>query len=196
MYANIRSLNALRRSRGLNTFKFRPHCGEAGNPSHLISGFMLADGINHGIQLAKTPVMQYLYYLCQVGVAVSPLSNDILFLPLQDSPFGTFFQRGLNVSLSTDDPLIIHLTEDALIEEYVISARTFRLSMCDMCEIARNSVLQCGFERTFKHWWIGGVEEPESDLQMQEKSNVPAMRLQYRADTLKAELDRLSRAAL
>ena len=31
LYANIRSLNALRRSRGLSTFEFRPHCGEAGD---------------------------------------------------------------------------------------------------------------------------------------------------------------------
>merc|ERR1719436_1391435 len=155
MYSNIRSLNALRARRGLNTFTFRPHCGEAGNPSHLCAGFMLADGINHGVQLRKTPVMEYLYYIAQVGVAVSPLSNDILFVPLNESPFGSFFKRGLNVSLSTDDPLIIHLTEDALIEEYVVAARTFRLSMCDLCEIARNSVLQSGFEEAFKHWWIG-----------------------------------------
>merc|ERR1719203_840106 len=103
----------------------------------------------------ETPVLQYLYYLARVGLAVSPLSNDILFVPLQKSPFGTFFKRGLNVSLSTDDPLIIHLTEEALIEEYVVAARTFRLSNCDLCEIARNSVLQSGFEKPFKEWWVG-----------------------------------------
>lgn len=195
MYANIRSLNALRKSRGLSTFRFRPHCGEAGNVSHMCSGFMLADNISHGVQLRNSPVLQYLYYLCQVGLAVSPLSNDILFIPLQESPFGTFFKRGLNVSLSTDDPLIIHLTEDALIEEYVVAARTFRLSMTDMCEIARNSVLQSGFEKAFKHWWIGGMEEDEGDVEKQEKSNVPAMRLQFRADNLQSEMDMLRRAA-
>mmetsp|Transcript_118560 Transcript_118560/g.221522 ORF Transcript_118560/g.221522 Transcript_118560/m.221522 type:complete len:762 (-) Transcript_118560:187-2472(-) len=195
MHANIRSLNALRKSRGLSTFRFRPHCGEAGNVSHLCSGFMLADSICHGVQLMHSPVLQYLYYVCQVGLAVSPLSNDILFVPLQESPFGAFFKRGLNVSLSTDDPLIIHLTEDALIEEYVVAARTFRLSMTDMCEIARNSVLQSGFEKAFKHWWVGGMEEFESEAQKQEKSNVPAMRLQFRADNLQSEMDMLRKAA-
>jgi AMP deaminase len=30
-YSNLVSLNALRKLRGLNTFHFRPHCGEAGN---------------------------------------------------------------------------------------------------------------------------------------------------------------------
>jgi AMP deaminase len=26
------------------------------------------------------PVLQYLYYLCQIGIAMSPLSNNSLFL--------------------------------------------------------------------------------------------------------------------
>ena len=36
-----------------------------------------------------------------------------------------FFQRGLNVSLSTDDPLQIHLTKEPLVEEYSIAASVF-----------------------------------------------------------------------
>lgn len=34
-----------------------------------------------------------------------------------------FFQRGLNVSLSSDDPLQIHLTKEALVEEYSVAAK-------------------------------------------------------------------------
>lgn len=194
MYANIRSLNSLRRSRGLCTFAYRPHCGEAGNVSHLCSGFMLAESICHGVQLKENPLLQYLYYLAQVGLAVSPLSNDILFIPLAESPFGTFFRRGLNVSLSTDDPLIIHLTGEALIEEYVIACRVFRLSVGDLCEIARNSVLQCGFEQAFREWWIGDAAAgPQGNEEA--KTNVPTMRLQFRADCLRQELEGLAAAA-
>jgi len=194
MYANIRSLNEFRMSRGMNTFAFRPHCGEAGNVSHLCSGFMLAESVCHGVQLKEAPVLQYLYYLGQVGLAVSPLSNDILFVPLAQSPFGTFFKRGLNVSLSTDDPLIIHFTEDALIEEYVVAARTFRLSICDLCEIARNSVIQSGFEKKFKDWWIGSLQQSEWEAN-EPKTNVPAMRLHFRQDCLKEEFNMLHTAA-
>ena len=50
-FANLRVLNALRRSKGLNTFQLRPHCGESGDRLHLASAYMLATGINHGIQL-------------------------------------------------------------------------------------------------------------------------------------------------
>ena len=45
--------------------------------------------------------MQYLYYLSQVGIAMSPLSNNSLFLNYHRNPFPEFFQIGLNVSLST-----------------------------------------------------------------------------------------------
>lgn len=36
--------------------------------------------------------------------------------------------------------------QEALMEEYSIAAQVWKLSTCDMCEIARNSVLQSGFE--------------------------------------------------
>merc|ERR1719277_1586891 len=129
---------------------------------------MLTDGVCHGVKLKESPVLQYLFYLAQIGIAVSPLSNDILFLALADSPFGEFFKRGLNVSLSTDDPLIIHLTEEPLIEEYVMAARFFRLSMTDLCEIARNSVMQSSFEPAFKDWWIGQTAADVSQLSERE----------------------------
>lgn len=76
IHTNLASLNELRKNRGLNTFSFRPHCGETGNIDHLATAFLVADGINHGIRLSSSPVLQYIYYLKQIGVAVSPLSNN------------------------------------------------------------------------------------------------------------------------
>ena len=63
----------------MNTFVLRPHCGEAGDPEHLISAFLTSYGISHGILLRKVPFIQYLYYLDQIGLAMSPLSNNALF---------------------------------------------------------------------------------------------------------------------
>ena len=40
----------------------------------------MAESIAHGLLLRKVPVLQYLYYLCQIGIAMSPLSNNSLFL--------------------------------------------------------------------------------------------------------------------
>ncbi|AQK85425.1 AMP deaminase [Zea mays] len=121
-YANLFTLNKLRESKGMTTIKFRPHAGEAGDVDHLAATFLLCHNISHGINLRKSPVLQYLYYLGQIGLAMSPLSNNSLFLDYHRNPFPTFFQRGLNVSLSTDDPLQIHLTKEPLVEEYSIAA--------------------------------------------------------------------------
>ena len=119
LHVNLRVLNELRNSRGMNTFAFRPHTGEAGDASHLAAGFILADGINHGITLNKHPALQYMYYMAQVGIAMSPMSNNTLFLKLAKNPFLLYFNRGLNVSLSTDDPLQFHHTHEPLLEEYL-----------------------------------------------------------------------------
>ena len=43
-YANMAVLNQFRKSRGMNTFKLRPHCGEAGSIDHLVAAFLSAEG--------------------------------------------------------------------------------------------------------------------------------------------------------
>ncbi|KAI8894640.1 hypothetical protein BC833DRAFT_623767 [Globomyces pollinis-pini] len=188
MYANLTTLNKFRQSRGFNTFVLRPHCGEAGDPDHLASAFLTSHSISHGILLRKVPVLQYLFYLEQIGIAMSPLSNNALFLTYERNPFLTFFQRGLNVSLSTDDPLQFHFTKEPLIEEYSVAAQIFKLSATDMCEIARNSVLQSGWELQLKKRWIGSkCDIPGPSGNDIHKSNVPNIRVAYRYQTLREE---------
>eukprot|EP00002_Diphylleia_rotans_P004983 TRINITY_DN1391_c0_g3_i6.p1 TRINITY_DN1391_c0_g3~~TRINITY_DN1391_c0_g3_i6.p1 ORF type:complete len:686 (+),score=142.14 TRINITY_DN1391_c0_g3_i6:82-2139(+) len=155
MYTNILSLNKYRSMKGMNTFSYRPHSGEAGDISHLAVSFLTADAINHGIMLNRSPVLQYLYYLTQIGVSTSPLSNNSLFLDYNKNPFPKFFNRGLNMTLSTDDPLQFHMSREPLIEEFSIAAQVWKLKSCDVCEIARNSVLQSGFEPYVKAYWLG-----------------------------------------
>ena len=95
----------------VDTFVFRPHSGEAGDTDHLTSAFLTAHSISHGILLRKVPALQYLFYLKQIGLAMSPLSNNALFLTYERNPLPDFFKVGLNVSLSTDDPLQFHFTK-------------------------------------------------------------------------------------
>ncbi|XP_071705271.1 AMP deaminase-like [Rutidosis leptorrhynchoides] len=188
-YANLYTLNKLRESKGLPTIKLRPHCGEAGDIDHLAAGFLLCHNISHGINLRKSPVLQYLYYLAQIGLAMSPLSNNSLFLDYHRNPFPIFFQRGLNVSLSTDDPLQIHLTKEPLVEEYGVAAKVWKLSSCDLCEIARNSVYQSGFSHAAKAHWHGSKyykRGPEgNDIQ---RTNVPRLRIAFRHQTWTEEM--------
>ncbi|XP_061639401.1 AMP deaminase 2-like isoform X2 [Phyllopteryx taeniolatus] len=194
-YANITVLNHLRRRRGFHTFVVRPHCGEAGPIHHLVSGFMLSENISHGLLLRKAPVLQYLYYLAQIGIAMSPLSNNSLFLSYHRNPLPEYLSRGLMVSLSTDDPLQFHFTKEPLMEEYSIATQVWKLSSCDMCELARNSVLMSGFSHKAKSYWLGPSyykEGPESnDIR---RTNLPDIRVAYRSETLSEELQLITHA--
>jgi len=197
MYANITVLNQLRQERGLNTFNFRPHCGEAGPVQHLVSAFMMCESISHGLLLRKAPVIQYLYYLTQMGIAMSPLSNNSLFLNYNRSPLPDYLARGLNISVSTDDPLQFHFTKEPLMEEYSIAAQVWKLSSCDMCELARNSVLQGGFSQETKTHWLGPNHTREgvagNDIT---RTNVSDIRVSYRYETLIEELSIIFKSLL
>ncbi|KAJ5951457.1 AMP deaminase Amd1 [Penicillium vulpinum] len=194
MFANIASLNNWRKRRGFNTFVLRPHCGEAGDPDHLAVGFLCCHSISHGILLRKVPLLQYLYYLDQIGIAMSPLSNNALFLTYDKNPCATFFKRGLNVSLSTDDPLQFAFTKEPLIEEYSVAAQIYKFSAVDMCELAKHSVDQSGFELSLKQRWLGSdCSTPGVAGNNVAKSNVPDIREAFRDETLLGELSLIER---
>ncbi|XP_032947833.1 AMP deaminase 1 isoform X3 [Rhinolophus ferrumequinum] len=132
MYANIMVLNSLRKERGMNTFLFRPHCGEAGALTHLMTAFMTADNISHGLNLKKEPLM----------------------------------------------------------EEYAIAAQVFKLSTCDMCEVARNSVLQCGMSHEEKARYLGNNYLEEGPIGNDiRRTNVAQIRMAYRYETWCYELN-------
>ncbi|KAM3959322.1 AMP deaminase 2-like isoform 2-T3 [Aphomia sociella] len=195
MYANITVLNHFRKEQGLNTFVLRPHCGEAGPVQHLVCGFMLAENISHGLLLRKVPVLQYLYYLAQISIAMSPLSNNSLFLNYHRNPLPEFLARGLCITLSTDDPLQFHFTKEPLMEEYSIAAQVWKLSSCDMCELARNSVLMSGFPHEMKQYWLGPNYMKEgvagNDIT---RTNVPDIRISFRYEALLDELTNIFKA--
>lgn len=61
----------------------------------------------------------------------------------------------------------------------------WKLSSTDQSEIARNSVLQSGWEERFKKYFLG---EEHSDMIM---TNVPVIRLKFREETLAAAIDEI-----
>ncbi|KAF7348221.1 A-deaminase domain-containing protein [Mycena sanguinolenta] len=213
MFANMASLNNWRQARGFNTFVLRPHAGEAGDTDHLTSAFLTSHSISHGILLRKVPALQYLFYLKQIGIAMSPLSNNALFLAYERNPLPDFFKTGLNVSLSTDDPLQFHFTKEPLLEEYSVAAHIYKFPQSSLAELARNSVIQSGFEMEVKCHWLGhkwylpgaagndihkaGVTDLKytyhANLLVHPlQTNVPNIRLAYRHQTLMEELNMIN----
>lgn len=80
-------------------------------------------------------------------------------------------------------------------EEYAIAAQVWKLSTCDLCEIARNSVLQSSLSHQEKQRFLGRnyyKEGPEgNDIR---KTNVAQIRMAFRYETLCNELSFLSDA--
>ncbi|KAL8943550.1 MAG: hypothetical protein Q9216_001008 [Gyalolechia sp. 2 TL-2023] len=196
LWANMVALNHWRKRRGLGTFVLRPHCGEAGDVEHLQSAVLCCHSISHGLLLRKASLLQYIFYLDQIGIAMSPLSNNALFLAYDRNPFQVYFRRGLNVSLSTDDPLQFAYTKEPLIEEYSVAAQICKLSAADMCELAQHSVTQSGFEYELKQRWLGpNYQLPGVQGNNVAKTNVPNMREGFRHNTLENEREMIARYA-
>lgn len=194
LFANMASLNVFRKQRGFNTFVLRPHCGEAGDVDHLAAALLCCHSISHGLLLRKVPLLQYIFYLEQIGVAMSPLSNNALFLAYERNPFLQYFRRGLNVSLSTDDPLQFAFTKEPLIEEYAVAAQIYKLSAVDMCELAKHSVVQSGFEHSVKQRWLGqDYHLPGVAGNDMAKVNVPNIREAFRHETWMQEVAMIDR---
>jgi len=195
LYANLASLNTFRTRKGLSTINLCSDIGNTGTYENVAGAYLVADSIIDGNDLDKFPLLQYLYYLKQIGVVMSPLAANSYNASYAENAFPKFFTRGLKTSLGTDKPLQYHLTTDALAEEYAIAAQMWKLSHCDLSEVARNSVLCSGFPDEKKQACLGQMYKL-SGAQGNDatKTNVPSIRLKFREDTLQAEFEMLALA--
>ncbi|ELP93563.1 AMP deaminase, putative [Entamoeba invadens IP1] len=179
---NISVLNNLRKSLRLNTFVFRPHCGETGDPMHCASAFLTADSISHGITLDDQNMLQYLFILAQIGISCCPIYDKFLYDSVEH-PFVKYFMRGMRVTLATDAPMHSHTTKQPLIEEYANAVKSFKLTATDVNEIAQNSVIISSYDEKEKMNWL--VDQDGASL------SVPNTRLKYREKVLKTDVNTL-----
>uniref|UniRef100_A0A8B9L8I9 AMP deaminase n=1 Tax=Astyanax mexicanus TaxID=7994 RepID=A0A8B9L8I9_ASTMX len=199
MYANIMVLNNLRKERGLSTFQFRPHCGEAGSITHLVSAFLTADNISHGLNLKKVStsprLTSVLHYELFKHCCPSPLLPPRVQCCSTSStwprcPLPCPLSATTACSWSTPrTPSESSCTREALMEEYAIAAQLWKLSTCDVCEIARNSVLQSGISHQEKKHFLGeNYLQDGPDGNDIRRTNVAQIRMAYRHETLCNEL--------
>lgn len=87
------------------------------------AAFLFSQSITHGLNLANNSVLEYLYYLEQIPISMAPLGEDSIYCRYSNNPFKRFFDCGLKVSLSSDNPLQIHMTDEPLIEEYATAGK-------------------------------------------------------------------------
>ncbi|KAL3239642.1 metallo-dependent hydrolase superfamily protein RNJ42_04685 [Nakaseomyces bracarensis] len=121
------------------------------------------------------------------------------------NPFMKMFKIGMKTALSSNSVLFnSSYTQEPMIEEFSVAASIYLLNAADLSELARNSVIACGYEGWYKAHWggvsvkpdkyfkenVGGVDvwyDTAEDTSI--KHNVPILRRMYRRDTLDQEWD-------
>jgi len=194
LWVNCNSLNAFRERLGLTKFLFRPICGLTGGSDELTVAFLLADSVCHGTQLKNTSVLQYLFYLEQIGISMAILNEDAIVVNYREHPFNKFMKRGLRVSIATAAPLQIHFTKDPLSEEFAIASQFWKLGPAELSEISRNSVLISGFDDSLKRKSLG--ERYQTGFNDPNRSNLPPVRFHFRKTCLDNENDLIFQVAL
>ena len=122
-------------------FRAVAHAGEEGPPEYIRQALddLGVSRIDHGVRCLEDPRLVDRLAAERVPLTVCPLSNVKLrvFPALEDHPVKRMLDRGLRVSLHSDDPAYFggYITAN-----YLAIARTFALSRDEIVSIARNAI--------------------------------------------------------
>ena len=136
-----------------------PHAGELGGPPSVAAAVDLlhADRIGHGVRALEDPAL--VDRLAAEGVVcdVCPTSNVILglFPSVEEHGVRTLVERGVRVTINTDDPLLFG---PGLHEEYAGVQRAFGWDDATMAAIARTSIEASGAPDDLKAGALAGIE--------------------------------------
>jgi aminodeoxyfutalosine deaminase len=117
------------------------HAGEIGDAQQVWDALKIlgAQRIGHGIQAVRDPDL--MDYLCRhaIGLDVCLTSNARTgaWTPISENPFGVLFQRGVPVTLNTDDPGLFQVS---LNEEFQKASSLFQLDRKEIGQIALQGV--------------------------------------------------------
>jgi adenosine deaminase len=121
------------------------HAGEEGPPSYIVEALDLLDvrRIDHGVRCMEDPLLVERLVAEHIPLTVCPLSNVKLrvFDTLQDHPIRHMLERGLMVTINSDDPAYFG---GYVGDNYAATAEALGMSRDEMRRVARNS-----FEASF-----------------------------------------------
>jgi adenosine deaminase len=127
------------RARGLG-FRTSAHTGEAAGPSSVRDALetLRVDRIGHGTRAAEDPALVEVLAARQVPVEMCPISNvrTGVVPDLAAHPIRAFFERGLLVTVNTDDPAMF---DTSLAREYRELARVHGFTRAEICGLVENA---------------------------------------------------------
>ncbi|MGC2745128.1 MAG: adenosine deaminase [Candidatus Angelobacter sp.] len=123
-----------------NGLRLTAHAGETTGPESVWGALNIgAERIGHGLSAAKDPELLEVMAQKQVPVEMCITSNlrTGACKELQEHPVRKFFDEGLMITLSTDDPAMF---QTSLNKEFEIAQQEFSFSEEHLRELARNSI--------------------------------------------------------
>jgi len=121
------------------------HAGEGAGAESIADAVHVcgAQRVGHGTRLHEDP--RLMDELAERGIAIEAcLTSNVQTKAARDyasHPLRTYFERGMRVTLNTDNRLMSGIT---LVDEYAHAARDLHFGLDDLCTLARN-----GFESAF-----------------------------------------------
>jgi adenosine deaminase/aminodeoxyfutalosine deaminase len=123
-----------------NGLRLTAHAGETTGPESVWGALNIgAERIGHGLSAANDPELMEVMAQKQVPLEICITSNlrTGACKELQEHPVKKFFDEGLMITLSTDDPAMF---QTSLNKEYEIAKQEFSFSEDHLRELARNSI--------------------------------------------------------
>ena len=125
-------------------YRTTAHAGEAAGPASIRGALdaLQVERIGHGVRAEEDPALLDELAARQVPLELCPLSNVATGVTarIEDHPFRRYFDRGLKVTLSTDDP---GMFGNELNREYALLADVFGFTPDEIRQVVRNGVDAC-----------------------------------------------------
>jgi adenosine deaminase len=136
------------------------HAGEEGPPEYIAEALdiLKVSRIDHGVRSEEDPALLERLARARVPLTVCPLSNVKLrvFASLADHNLKRLLQRGLCVTVNSDDPAYFG---GYLADNYLAVQRSLALSRADIVQLASNSIEASFLPVAAKQHWLQKIRE-------------------------------------
>ena len=117
------------------------HAGEAAGPQSIWDAikFLQVERIGHGVSAREDPKLMAYLKEKQIGIEMNPMSNvrTGVVKSIQDHPIREFFDRGLLVTVNSDDPSLFHTN---LNNEYLQIHEHLGFSLSELFQLSLNGI--------------------------------------------------------
>jgi adenosine deaminase len=146
---------------GQQGYRLVAHAGEEGPPTYIVGALdrLKVERIDHGVRCLENEELVERLVRAQTPLTVCPLSNVRLcvFETLVDHPIRHMLERGLNVTVNSDDPPYFG---GYLLDNFEALHRELGLTMEDARQLAVNSIRSSFVDQASCQAWLDQLSVP------------------------------------